>query len=24
VTWLETYRRFWQRGFDQLDERLRG
>jgi DNA-binding transcriptional ArsR family regulator len=24
VTWLETYRRFWQRSFDQLDERLRG
>jgi DNA-binding transcriptional ArsR family regulator len=24
VTWLETYRRFWQRGFDQLDKRLRG
>jgi DNA-binding transcriptional ArsR family regulator len=24
VTWLETYRRFWQSGFDQLDKRLRG
>jgi DNA-binding transcriptional ArsR family regulator len=24
VTWLETYRRFWQEGFDRLDERLRG
>jgi DNA-binding transcriptional ArsR family regulator len=22
VEWLETYRRFWQRGFDRLDERL--
>ena len=24
VTWLETYRRFWQRSFDRLDERLSG
>jgi DNA-binding transcriptional ArsR family regulator len=24
VTWLETYRRFWQRSFDRLDERLHG
>ena len=22
VVWLETYRRFWQKGFDRLDERL--
>jgi DNA-binding transcriptional ArsR family regulator len=22
--WLETYRRFWEKGFDRLDERLRG
>jgi DNA-binding transcriptional ArsR family regulator len=22
VTWLETYRRFWQAGFDHLDGRL--
>jgi DNA-binding transcriptional ArsR family regulator len=22
VEWLETYRRFWQGGFDRLDERL--
>ena len=22
VEWLETYRRFWQRSFDRLDERL--
>ncbi len=22
VDWLETYRRFWQGGFDRLDERL--
>ena len=22
VDWLETYRRFWQEGFDRLDERL--
>jgi DNA-binding transcriptional ArsR family regulator len=22
VDWLETYRRFWQRSFDRLDERL--
>jgi DNA-binding transcriptional ArsR family regulator len=22
VEWLETYRQFWQRGFDRLDERL--
>ena len=22
VTWLETYRRFWQASFDALDERL--
>ena len=22
VEWLETYRRFWQEGFDRLDERL--
>jgi DNA-binding transcriptional ArsR family regulator len=22
VDWLETYRRFWQDGFDRLDERL--
>ncbi len=22
VDWLEKYRRFWQRGFDRLDERL--
>jgi DNA-binding transcriptional ArsR family regulator len=21
--WLETYRRFWQEGFDRMDERLR-
>ena len=24
VIWLETYRRFWQEGFDRLDERLQG
>ena len=24
VIWLETYRRFWQEGFDRLDERLHG
>jgi DNA-binding transcriptional ArsR family regulator len=24
VAWLETYRRFWQEGFDRLDERLGG
>jgi DNA-binding transcriptional ArsR family regulator len=23
VDWLETYRRFWEDGFDRLDERLR-
>jgi DNA-binding transcriptional ArsR family regulator len=23
VEWLETYRRFWQEGFDRLDERVR-
>ena len=23
VDWLETYSRFWQAGFDRLDERLR-
>jgi DNA-binding transcriptional ArsR family regulator len=23
VEWLETYRRFWERSFDRLDERLR-
>jgi DNA-binding transcriptional ArsR family regulator len=23
VEWLEEYRRFWQGGFDRLDERLR-
>jgi DNA-binding transcriptional ArsR family regulator len=23
VEWLEQYRRFWQRSFDRLDERLR-
>jgi DNA-binding transcriptional ArsR family regulator len=22
VAWLESYRRFWSRGFDRLDERL--
>lgn len=22
VDWLETYRRFWQGGFDRMDERL--
>jgi DNA-binding transcriptional ArsR family regulator len=22
VDWLESYRRFWQEGFDRLDERL--
>ena len=22
VDWLETYRRFWQEGFDRMDERL--
>jgi DNA-binding transcriptional ArsR family regulator len=22
VAWLEHYRRFWERGFDRLDERL--
>jgi DNA-binding transcriptional ArsR family regulator len=22
VAWLETYRRFWQRSFDRMDERL--
>jgi DNA-binding transcriptional ArsR family regulator len=22
VDWLETYRRFWEDGFDRLDERL--
>jgi hypothetical protein len=22
VDWLETYQRFWQGGFDRLDERL--
>ena len=22
VVWLETYRRFWQGGFDRMDERL--
>jgi DNA-binding transcriptional ArsR family regulator len=22
VVWLETYRRFWQAGFDRLEERL--
>jgi DNA-binding transcriptional ArsR family regulator len=22
VEWLETYRRFWSRGFDRLEERL--
>jgi DNA-binding transcriptional ArsR family regulator len=24
VSWLETYRRFWEGSFDQLDARLRG
>jgi DNA-binding transcriptional ArsR family regulator len=24
VDWLESYRRFWQDGFDRLDERLQG
>jgi DNA-binding transcriptional ArsR family regulator len=24
VEWLESYRRFWQDGFDRLDERLQG
>src|SRR5262245_65387681 len=24
VMWLETYRRFWQEGFDRLDERIGG
>jgi DNA-binding transcriptional ArsR family regulator len=24
VEWLETYRRFWQGSFDELDKRLRG
>ena len=24
VDWLESYRRFWQEGFDRLDERLQG
>jgi DNA-binding transcriptional ArsR family regulator len=24
VDWLETYSRFWQAGFDRLDERLQG
>lgn len=24
AAWLETYRRFWEAGFDRLDERLRG
>ena len=24
VEWLESYRRFWQEGFDRLDERLQG
>jgi DNA-binding transcriptional ArsR family regulator len=23
VDWLDSYRRFWQTGFDRLDERLR-
>ena len=23
VVWLESYRRFWSRGFDRLEERLR-
>jgi DNA-binding transcriptional ArsR family regulator len=23
VTWLATYRRFWESGFDRIDERLR-
>jgi|SRR5512132_3667294 DNA-binding transcriptional ArsR family regulator len=23
VEWLDMYRRFWERGFDRLDERLR-
>jgi DNA-binding transcriptional ArsR family regulator len=23
VTWLATYRRFWERGFDRMDQRLR-
>jgi DNA-binding transcriptional ArsR family regulator len=23
VAWLEHYRRFWERGFDRLDERLK-
>jgi hypothetical protein len=22
--WLDTYRGFWQEGFDRLDERLQG
>ena len=22
VVWLETYRRFWQKGFDRMDDRL--
>lgn len=22
LEWIETYRRFWQQGFDRLDERL--
>jgi DNA-binding transcriptional ArsR family regulator len=24
LEWLETYRRFWQESFDELDKRLRG
>src|SRR5262249_47103206 len=24
VTWLESYRRFWAKGFDRLEERLQG
>ena len=24
VAWLESYRRFWSRGFDRLEERLSG
>jgi DNA-binding transcriptional ArsR family regulator len=24
LEWLETYRRFWQGSFDELDKRLRG
>lgn len=24
ATWFETYRRFWEGGFDRMDQRLRG